>query len=124
MGISIRNSQNQIIVDIHGLCLDEKLLKILRATLLDLINHGQVNILINMSMVNSIESSALGCLIAAQKKCCKRGGEINIYGIQPDILMIFYIIRLDEHINLYNNEQDALNCQNRLIRRRFKLIKR
>jgi len=100
MGISIRNSKNQVIIDIHSLNLNDQVIRILRSTLYDLIKRDQVNILINMSLVNSIDSNVLGCLITAQKKCNKKGGQVNIYGVQPDILMIFYIIRLDEYISL------------------------
>ncbi|EKE04141.1 MAG: hypothetical protein ACD_20C00104G0035 [uncultured bacterium] len=123
MGISIRNSQNYVIVDIHTSFLDDHMVGILRFTLYDLIKHGQINILLNMSVINSINSNILGCLVTAQKKCRKKGGNLCIYGVQPDVLMIFYIIRLDEYLNLYNNEIDALNNQNILTKRRLRVVR-
>lgn len=123
MGICIRNSGNQVTIDIHAARLDNYLTGILRKIFVDLIKDNQVNIVINMSLVNSFESNALGCLISAQKKCQKKGGQIVIYGVSPDVLTIFYIIRLDEFISLYSSETDALMQKNMLVRRRFRVVK-
>ncbi|MCK7527889.1 MAG: hypothetical protein MZV64_64945 [Ignavibacteriales bacterium] len=57
------------------------------------------------------------------KKMPEKGEQVSISGLNQDILMIFYIIKIDEHISLYNSEADALSRQNILVRRRFKLVK-
>jgi|GEM_PF-5655444 len=122
MSISIRKLDDQAIIDIHIDKLDLFSVKILRNTLKDLINSNNVNILINFGMIRSLDSSALGCLISAQKSCINKNGELRIYAPNSEILSIFYIIQLDKYISIFNSESDALNHKNIMVKRRFKII--
>jgi anti-sigma B factor antagonist len=122
MGISIRKSNNCFIVDIYINNLDLFSVKILRKTLNDLINSKNTNIMVNFGMVESLDSSALGCLISSQKKCLNKGGELRIFAPSSEVLSIFYIIQLDKYISIFNSETDALSHRNSMVKRRFKII--
>jgi len=122
MSISLRKLDKYSIIDVHIDKLDLFLVKILRNTLNDLINSSNINILVNLGMIKSLDSSALGCLVSAQKKCLNKGGELRIYAPNSEILSIFYIIQLDKYINIFNSEADALHYKNIMIKRRFKIV--
>jgi len=122
MTISIRNADYFTIIDIHSAEIDFKQVKILKKTLFDLLKSNKNFLIINMSFISSIDSSFLECLITMQNKFRKKGGELCVYGVQSEVLMIFYIVQLDKYIHIYNSEFDALNNKNMLVKRRFKLI--
>jgi anti-sigma B factor antagonist len=122
MSISIRKLDKYAIIDIYVDKLDMFSVKILRNILKDLISSNNVNILVNFKMIISLDSSALGCLIAAQKNCLNKGGELRIFAPNSEILSIFYIIQLDKYISIFNSELDALNHKNNMVKRRFKII--
>ncbi|MDD3014654.1 MAG: STAS domain-containing protein [Candidatus Gastranaerophilales bacterium] len=122
MSISIRKLNNHSIIDIYIDKLDLFSVKVLRNTLKDLINSNNINILVNFGMIKSLDSSVLGCLVLAQKKCLNKGGELSIFALDSEILSIFYIIQLDKYISIFNSELDALNHKNSMVKRRFKII--
>ena len=122
MSVSLRKKENFIIIDIHSNEINKDIVCILRNTLHKLINENKIKIAINLSIVNSIDSSLLGCLVIAQKKYLKVGGDIRLFGIQPDVLMVLYIIQLDKYLNLYNNEFDALDNRNNLVKRKLNIV--
>lgn len=124
MTVSIRTLKNKVIIDIHSYKLDGGIVPVLRKTIIDLIEKGFSNILINFSLINSLSSEALGCLISAHKKCLRKKGELCLFGMKNDILAIFFVIQLDEYLKLYSCENDALNRNNPLIKRRFKVVRR
>lgn len=123
MKLSIRNKSSNCIIDIFSQKIDNFLSKLLRKTLLDLIKSNNVNILINFTQVNSLDPTILGTIIAAHRTCKKYGGKISIYGLNPDLLLIFHIIQLDKYISLYQSEVDALNDCNHLTKRRLRVVK-
>lgn len=122
MSISIRKLNNYSIIDIYTDKLDLFSIKLLRNTLKDLLNENNINILVNFSMIKSLDSSALGCLVSAQKRCLNKGGELRIFAPNSEILSIFYIIQLDKYISIFISEKDALNHKNTMVKRRFKII--
>jgi len=123
MTVSLRTTKNKVIMDIHCSRLDGGIVPVMRKTVSDLIEKGFTNILLNFSQINSLSSEALGFLIAAQKKCVRKRGEISLFGMRNDILAIFYVIQLDEYLKLYSCEADALNRVNPLVKRRFKVVR-
>jgi len=123
MRVSLRTVGSFTLVDIHTAHLDDCTVVILRRTLNDLYKYKNTNIILNLGYVHSFENGLLPTVITMQKKLKKSGRYLSIYGLNQDILAIFYIIRLDEFINLYTSEHDALTFQNILTKRRLRVIK-
>ncbi|MDD3150834.1 MAG: STAS domain-containing protein [Candidatus Gastranaerophilales bacterium] len=122
MEIAVKSKQSYTIVDILSSNLDSTLVNTLKNILDSLINENKYDILVDFSNVEVVDTLALGCLITSNKECMKKGGQISLFGVNNDILMILYIIKLDKHINIYNNEKDALSRSNMLVKRRFKVV--
>lgn len=122
MNIGIRTLRDSVILDIHSVEINSHGASILKSTINNLIRSNNVNILINMAIVENIDSVFPGYLLYLKRRILRKGGDIKLYAVRPDILMILYVIQLDKYINIYNNESDALNSENMLIKRRFKVV--
>jgi anti-anti-sigma regulatory factor len=83
---------------------------------------GAKNIIINLESTASIDNTFVNMLLDSEKFCCKTGCTLSICGMSPDILCALYILKIDKRIELYENVNDALCRQNRLVRRNFRVV--
>jgi anti-anti-sigma factor len=122
MYIKIRENEGYIVIDILSNEIDRKTLNIFRMTLRNLLKSNNSKIIINMHNVNKINNKFLGCLMAFKKKFDSIGTELSIFSVKPEVLSIFYIIRLDNYLNIYNTEYDILQKRSPLVKRRFSFV--
>lgn len=66
----------------------------LREKLLEYIQAGQRNFLIDLKSVDYIDSSGLGVLVAIQKRALQNGGKVVIKGLQGTVKQLFEMTRL------------------------------
>ena len=66
----------------------------LRERLLDYIQSGQRNFVIDLKGVDYIDSSGLGVLVAIQKRALQNGGKVIIKGLQGTVKELFEMTRL------------------------------
>ena len=64
--------------------------------------------ILDFSSVGHMSSSALGMLITLHKRIRERGGELRLCGIQPAILEVFVITRLNEIFTICQSREQAL----------------
>lgn len=121
--ISTRNINNNAIIDIYAPKLDLFITKMLRKTLISLIKDNTVNIIINFSNIESLCPDALGVILAAHKVCLSNKGKISLFGVQPDMLLIFHLIKMDKYLHIYNTEDDAISHKNIIGNFKLKLVK-
>lgn len=69
----------------------------LRPQLQQLIADGVSHIVIDLSLVELVDSSGIGLLIAAHNSLAKAGGGLRIVGVSSEIQHLFKIMRLDRH---------------------------
>jgi anti-sigma B factor antagonist len=63
---------------------------------------------LDFSSVAHMSSSALGMLITLHKRLREKGGELRLCGIQPAILEVFVITRLNEIFQICPTREQAL----------------
>jgi anti-sigma B factor antagonist len=68
-----------------------------RATLIEQIEQGHVNLVINLSRVQFIDSSGLGALVSALKRI-GRTGELKVCGLNESVKSMFELTRLNRVI--------------------------
>lgn len=68
------------------------------------------NIVVNLTEVDFIDSTALAALVQAMKRCAQREGRLALCGLQQPVLMIFELTRLDRAFMIYIDEQHALQA--------------
>jgi anti-sigma B factor antagonist len=66
----------------------------MREKLLEYVNKGYNNFLINLSAVDYIDSSGLGVFVAVQKRALQQGGGVVITGLSGVVQELFELTRL------------------------------
>ncbi|MCP4589128.1 MAG: STAS domain-containing protein [bacterium] len=65
-------------------------------------------LVLNLSKVQYLSSSALGVLIPLHEKTKERGGRLILCGVNQDIRKVFKITKLDKLFTFKKDETDAL----------------
>jgi anti-sigma B factor antagonist len=79
----------------------------LRARLSELEQAGVQTIVVDLSGVDFLDSSALGTLVGANKDLRANGGALKVVCARPSILRVFEITRLSEVIPVYDTVERA-----------------
>ncbi len=66
----------------------------LQERLHELIASGHANVVVDLLAVTFLDSTALGVLVGALKRCRERGGELQLVVVDPRIVKIFEITGL------------------------------
>lgn len=81
----------------------------LRAAFEKLTAAGHNRIVLDLSEVDYIDSSALGCLIMAHTRVERAGGAMPIFGLQRRTLDLLVLTKLTTVFRLADSEPDAVN---------------
>lgn len=93
---------------------DEKILEqadieALEASIMPLVEQGgRMNLVISFAGVKFLTSAVLGLLIRVSKKVYESDGQLKLCSIEPKILEIFKITRLDKVFEIYEDREQAL----------------
>jgi len=79
----------------------------LRSRLEGAIDNGPAVVVADLLGVTFLDSTALGVLIGALKRCQAAGGELRIVAAEPRILKIFEITGLTELFSLFPTVEEA-----------------
>ena len=89
--------------------LDEMNVQQLGKELNDLIDKEyMILMVINFSKVKFLSSAVLGKLIALHNKISSQKGRMAFCNINPDIMQVFKITRLNKLIPIYDDEDEAV----------------
>ena len=80
----------------------------LRNLILDALNEGKKNILLNMAEVFYIDSSGLGELVAAYTTATHRGGRLKLMKLTPRVQDVVQLTRVHRIFEVYNDEDTAV----------------
>ncbi len=81
--------------------------KDLLLTLLE--NPDIINLLFNLSSVQSIDSSGLSSLLFGRRQVTERGGKCSLINPQPKVVSLMKIAKLDRVFDSYDDEGAALS---------------
>ncbi len=80
----------------------------LRERLIDLVNQGNFNIVVNMEKVEFLDSTGLGVLVGGLKRVRAHDGSLRLVCTQERILKIFRITGLTKVFPIHESVQEAL----------------
>ena len=112
--ISVEYTENAVVATMT----DEKILEqadidALEASIMPLLKQAErINLVISFADVKFLTSSVLGLLIRVSKKIYESDGQLRLCCIDPKILEIFKITRLDKVFEIHENKQEALDSIN------------
>ena len=67
------------------------------------------NMVLSFARVKHLSSSTLGVLIRLDKRVRESGGKLKLCDIKPVLYEIFVITKLNKLLDIYENEEMALN---------------
>jgi anti-sigma B factor antagonist len=89
--------------------LDEEQIQALEKTFMPLIEQSTgIRLLMDFCNVQFLTSSVLGLLIRLNRKVFQSEGRLRLCSVDPKILEIFKITRLDKVFEIYKDKQQAL----------------
>ncbi len=81
----------------------------LKEAVLHLIEQGDVNIIVQLAKVRFIDSSGLGALLAGYKNAAAKSGRLAITNMQPQVLSMFELTRLNRVFDIYADLNEAFD---------------
>ncbi|MGQ9525224.1 MAG: STAS domain-containing protein [Armatimonadota bacterium] len=105
--IDVREVGDVVILDLTGE-LDTYSCSSLRSAIVNLVDHGKLNILLNLAGVEYIDSQGLGTLVGGLKRTTEHGGQLKLVNANSQIqkvLNITGLVRVFEHLA---SEEEAI----------------
>ncbi|HAH86037.1 MAG TPA: anti-sigma B factor antagonist [Armatimonadetes bacterium] len=81
----------------------------LKQQIITLLDSGVRHILIDLTNVEYLDSTALGVLIGGLKRLRERDGSLDLICPNPRIKRVFEITGLDKIFDMYTTEEEALD---------------
>lgn len=81
----------------------------LKHRITELIEEGNLNLVIEMGEVEFVDSSGLGALISGFKNARGRQGQLAISGVKPQIQSMFELTRLHRVFKIFATVEDAVD---------------
>ena len=89
--------------------LDAAAVKLVKENVDTLVKKHIVSIVMDMSEVDFIDSSGLGCLVSCLRSVNKENGDIKLASIQDQIRSLLELTRLHRVFQIYDNRESAIN---------------
>lgn len=67
-------------------------------------------VLVNLSGVNFVDSTALATMVQGMKRCRQMGGDLHLCGLQQPLRIIFELTRLDRAFGMFVSEEEAISA--------------
>lgn len=108
MKITIRQIDDVTIADISGRIVLGEECAALRDVVQDLLDKGKIKIILNLAMVDYIDSSGLGNLISVFARVRKQGGELKLLKLTNKIHDLLQITKLYTIFEIMDDEAAAV----------------
>jgi anti-sigma B factor antagonist len=82
--------------------------EILQEALDELLQENRINILYDFGNIHYISSSVLGFLITSYRELKAQGGQLKLANVQPSVMNVFEITRLNRILQIFNDVDTAL----------------
>lgn len=81
----------------------------LRETVIETIEQGSVQILVDLSQVTTMDSSGIGELVSAYTTVSNRGGKLKLLHLPPKVADILQITQLITVFEVFDDEDEAIS---------------
>lgn len=80
----------------------------LRDAVIEALEAGSSNILLDLNSVSTIDSSGIGEMVSAYTTVTNRGGGLALLNLPPKVADILQITQLITVFNVFDNEEEAV----------------
>lgn len=108
MKTSVRNREGITIIDLQGKITIGEGDIILRDAVLEAVEAGSTNIVLNMKKASKMDSSGMGELIAAHEKVKASGGRLSLLNLPENILNVLGVTQLITVFDVFSDEDEAI----------------
>ncbi|PPC91795.1 MAG: anti-anti-sigma factor [Methylobacter sp.] len=84
----------------------------LKESILQFLEQGENRLFVQLSQVRFIDSSGLGALLSGYKNAVNRSGKLVLCNVQPQVLAMFELTRLNRVFEIYSDLNEAFAAQN------------
>ena len=67
-------------------------------------------VIVDLSGVTFIDSTALATLVSGMKRCRQHGGDLYLCGLQQPVRIIFELTKLDRAFGIFPSETEAITA--------------
>ena len=82
----------------------------LKHSLVDCIEAGRSQLVVDLAEAGFIDSTAIGVLVGALKRLQESGGSLVVVCANENVQSIFELVGLDEVISLHGSRDDAISA--------------
>jgi anti-sigma B factor antagonist len=97
-----------LVVDLMEPRLDAVIAANFRDTLVERVDQGRRNIVLDLSQVGFMDSSGLGALVFVLKHLAHKGGRLHICGVTPGVMAVLKLTRMDRVLKTFESRQAAV----------------
>jgi len=108
--VKLRQVAGAVVADLAGKIALARGSGLLRDTIRTLLEHGSLNILLNLEGVDFIDSAGLGELVRSQATVRSRGGHLKLVNPAANVHHLLRITKLDRVFDIAPDEFTALNA--------------
>jgi anti-sigma B factor antagonist len=106
--IAMREVDHVTVVDIAGRIVLGDEIGTLRQTVHDLVSQGKKKIILNLAMVDYIDSSGVGELVASYTAVRNAGGELKLLNLTSKVQDLLYVTKLYTVFDIKDDEFTAV----------------
>jgi anti-sigma B factor antagonist len=110
MQITTRDAGEVVILTLHGRLVLEEVEAELREKFDDVIEHGQVKVVVNLHDVAYVDSAGLGFLVSKYVSLHRRGGDIKLVQVTPRVAHVLDITRLNRVFPSFASDDEAVRA--------------
>ena len=88
--------------------LDAASAKEIKSKINELVKKERTKIVMDLSEINFIDSTGLGCMVSCLRTVSKKGGDIKITGLQAQVRAIFELTRLHRIFQIFDDTDAAI----------------
>jgi anti-sigma B factor antagonist len=107
LSLSNRSEGNHMVVEVGGE-IDVYTAPRLREKMVELVNAGHYDLVVDMEAVDFLDSTGLGVLVGGLKRVRSHDGSLQIVCTQERLLKIFRITGLTKVFPIHDSVQDAV----------------
>ena len=111
MRIETFENNGVLVIRLQENRLDTNLVTDFKSKSAEFVKNGNVNLVINMSSVQFIDSSMLGTLISLLKEVGTHG-EIKLCNLTKNVKLVFQMTHLDKIFGVFDSEKKAIDSFN------------
>jgi len=108
MKARVRQVGQVAIVDIEGKITIGEGDMVLRDRVVDLLDKGSHQIVLNLEKVTYMDSAGIGELVACYKRAKEKGGNVKLLNPSGKVLDLLTLTKLEEVFETYRQEQEAV----------------